>query len=104
MFLHFYFDVLTQTSHHLSSAGEEALLPLCAGPINVSFKCTLEAIGPYGTPWAVAKFTGGSFMRPGEVWSWSSVDRWSENYLQMIESTYHALLSTLFLKHADVSD
>jgi hypothetical protein len=45
--------------------GESALLPLSC-PISVSFRCTLEAMGPYGTPFAAATFTGGSFMRPGE--------------------------------------
>ncbi|GAX82115.1 hypothetical protein CEUSTIGMA_g9543.t1 [Chlamydomonas eustigma] len=45
--------------------GESVLLPLSC-PISVSFRCTLEAVGPYGTPFAAATFTGGSFMRPGE--------------------------------------
>lgn len=44
--------------------GEEALLPLST-PINVCFRCSLEAMGPYGTPFAAATFTGGSFMKPG---------------------------------------
>jgi len=45
--------------------GEEGMLPLTT-PINVCFKCTLEALGPYGTPFATATFPGASFMRPGE--------------------------------------
>ncbi len=49
----------------LPAAGDEALRPLSC-PINVSFRCTLEAMGPYGSPFAAATFTGGSFMRPGE--------------------------------------
>ncbi len=28
-------------------------------PVTVSFKCTLEAVGPYGSPYASATFPGG---------------------------------------------
>jgi hypothetical protein len=35
-------------------------------PVCVSFRCTLEAIGPYGQPFATATFPGASFIRPGE--------------------------------------
>lgn len=35
-------------------------------PLTVSFKCTLEAIGAYASPYASATFHGTSFMRPGD--------------------------------------
>jgi len=35
-------------------------------PINTTFRCTLEAIGDYNTPYSAATFLGASFMRPGD--------------------------------------
>ncbi|KAF5828860.1 hypothetical protein DUNSADRAFT_16962 [Dunaliella salina] len=45
--------------------GEEGIAPICT-PINTTFRCTLEAIGDYNTPYSAATFLGASFMRPGD--------------------------------------
>jgi hypothetical protein len=40
------------------------MLPLVT-PVTVSFKCTLEAIGAYGSPYSSSTFCGASFIKPG---------------------------------------
>mmetsp|Transcript_28620 Transcript_28620/g.77209 ORF Transcript_28620/g.77209 Transcript_28620/m.77209 type:complete len:543 (+) Transcript_28620:48-1676(+) len=45
--------------------GEEGIAPIYT-PINTTFRCTLEAIGDYNTPYSAATFLGASFMRPGD--------------------------------------
>jgi hypothetical protein len=50
-------------------SGEEGMLPLVT-PVTVSFKCTLEAIGAYGSPYSSSTFCGASFIKPGgDAWA-----------------------------------